>query len=110
MRSKIRPCTLDGVKRHTDQQKDGQICPSFLAHAECRGVGAEPPQIKFRDAIRLPFSKGKEDRGRRPQTAGAAPLWGSRKQGNSTGIKADSVSSPQGAQSTFILPAKRAAV
>jgi len=53
------------VERHTALAEGKGATLSLLPHGEC-GVWGNAPQIKFRDGVRLPFSKGKEDWGLPP--------------------------------------------
>jgi hypothetical protein len=63
-REKILP-DLDGVERHTALAEGKATRLFLLPHGEC-GVWGNAPQVKFRDGVRPPFSKGEEDWGLPP--------------------------------------------
>ena len=54
--------SLDGTERHTALAEGKATRLSLLPHGEC-GVWGNAPQLKFRDGVRPPFSKGVEDWG-----------------------------------------------
>ena len=64
--------SLDGTERHTALAEGKATRLSLLPHGEC-GVWGNAPRVKFRDGVRLPFSKGKEDWGAVRRRRGNAP-------------------------------------